>query len=70
MDTITVEILEDGTLKTSTDVVSAANHGNAEKFLLDLGRGMGGNVKRIRKGHTHTHSHAHSHAHGSHTHTH
>jgi hypothetical protein len=45
MDTITVEILADGSLKTATDAVSAANHSNAEKFLMDLAQGMGGKVQ-------------------------
>jgi hypothetical protein len=68
MDTITVEILADGSLKTATDAVSAANHSNAEKFLMDLAQGMGGKVQRVRKGHhTHTHKHGHSHTH-KHTH--
>ncbi len=33
IDRFTVEILEDGTIKTTTDAVSAANHDNAEQFL-------------------------------------
>lgn len=32
-DTIQVEILPDGTIKTETDVVSAANHLTADNFL-------------------------------------
>jgi len=32
-DTFTVEILPDGTVKTTTDPISAANHQSAEAFL-------------------------------------
>jgi len=71
-DVIEIEILADGSLKTSTGRVSAANHGNAEKFLLDLARGCGGQTTRTRKvtglgiavhGHSHVHGgQVHSHA--------
>lgn len=41
-DTIQVEILPDGTLKTETDSVSAANHCNADDFLKEMFRLSGG----------------------------
>ena len=64
-DNIEIEFLPDGSLKISTDKVSAPNHSNAEKFLLDLARGMGGKTTRTRKAgavHSHTHKHSHKHS--------
>jgi hypothetical protein len=62
-DTLTIEILEDGTIKTSSDAVSAANHESAEQFLRAIARLAGGETTReARKDvkHAHVHSHAHS----------
>jgi hypothetical protein len=64
-DVINVEILADGTLKITTDQVSAANHSKAEEFLKDLEQSCGAPATRTkRKGagpvHVHhgvTHSH-------------
>lgn len=64
-DKIEIEILEDGTIKTSTDKVSMANHSSAEGFLKFVGRLCGGLVQRVRKGGKH-----HGHAHGEHEHEH
>ena len=61
-DNVEVEVLEDGTLKFSTDKISGANHANAEAFLAEVGRMLGGKVERRRKQGTarqHTHEHAH-----------
>jgi hypothetical protein len=68
MDAITIEILEDGTLKITTDAVSGANHLNAEKLMASTVAAMGGEVKRERRkeGMRHTHTHTH----GGHTHSH
>ena len=61
-DVINVEILEDGTLKITTDRVSMANHGNAEALIRQLVSGSGGNATRVRKtGHAHTQEHSHEH---------
>lgn len=64
-DTITVEILPDGTIKTETDTVSAANHTTAEGFLKEMFRLAGGKTevrfKRpvpIVEGAHHHHHHA------------
>ena len=64
-DDIEIEILEDGTIKSTTNPVSGANHANAEQFLALMGRMAGGETTRVRKGtaHTHTHGHAHTHDH-------
>ena len=66
MDAIKITILEDGTIKTETDKVSAANHGNAEGFLREMFKLAGGNSEmRFKRGtmsvtekaHDHEHSH-------------
>jgi hypothetical protein len=62
-DTLRIEILADGTLKTTTDPVSAANHSNAEQFLKRIDELAGGAVEiKAREGARH-HHHEH-HAHG------
>lgn len=57
-DEIAIEILEDGTIKSSTDPISGANHGNAEQFLRYMGT-LGGGETSIKKkaGHAHHHHH-------------
>lgn len=49
-DRIMVEILDDGTLKTTTDPVSAANHQNAEQFLADTQGALGGKTDIKKRG--------------------
>jgi hypothetical protein len=67
-DELQIEILEDGTIKTTTSKISMANHKAADLFLEMLAKELGGSVtkqKRSQKsGHVHTglsHSHDHSH---------
>lgn len=63
-DVIEIEVLEDGTIKTSTNKVSMPNHANAEAFLRDMARMAGGEVERKRKtGHAHHDHHGHEHHH-------
>lgn len=62
-DTFTVEILPDGTVKTTTDPISPANHQSAEAFLAGVQHLTGGEVKRTRRGNTHSHTHHHHHEH-------
>lgn len=60
IDKIKITILKDGTIKTVTDPVSAANHDNAESFLKSMARLAGGATKRERrtdKKHAHVHTH-------------
>ena len=59
-DDIHIEILPDGTIKTSTDKIGQANHANAEDFLKDMARLAGGEttMKRNPKAHGHQHQHA------------
>ena len=45
-DKLTLEILPDGTIKSTADGVSAANHDNAENFLRNVATLAGGQVTR------------------------
>lgn len=56
-----IEILPDGTIKTTTDPISPANHQSAEAFLSQVTTLAGGAVSRQRRGHSHAHTHAHEH---------
>ena len=67
-DIINVEILEDGSLKMTTDAISMPNHLAAESFLKEVARLTDGKVNRQRRGHAH-HTHGHHHGH-THDHTH
>ena len=74
-DNIQIEILEDGTIKITTDPISGANHANAEGFLNFMARMAGGETSREHRKdkavtHTHSHGHTHTHSHGGHTHSH
>jgi len=60
IDTLTIEILGDGTIKTTSDMVSSTNHESAEQFLRGMARLSGGETtrevrKNVRHGHTHVH---------------
>ncbi len=66
-DTMRIEILEDGTIKTTTDPISAPNHQSAEGFMRDLAQLAGGETTRKAR-HGHTHAHTHTHAEADHTH--
>ena len=69
-DKIIIKVLEDGTIRTETDKVSAPNHGNAESFLRKMFELAGGFITRKAK-HSHTHAHGHEHTHeDEHEHTH
>jgi len=48
-DVMQVEILPDGTLKTTTDPISGANHQSAEEFLKGITELAGGQATRTRK---------------------
>lgn len=45
-DKLTLEILPDGTIKSTADGVSAANHDNAENFLRNVATLAGGKITR------------------------
>ena len=67
-DILNITVLDDGTIKTTSDAVSAPNHASAEAFLKMVGRLAGGTVKRERRkdAHQHTHPHGHEHVHEGH----
>jgi hypothetical protein len=61
-DKMRVTILDDGSLKIETDKVSSANHTNAEGFIREMVRMMGGkqSVKnKVMHGHVHDEQHEH-----------
>lgn len=65
MDNLTIEILEDGTIKTTSDAVSGPNHANAEQFLKHMATMAGGETVRVKRKDAHSHTH-HGHAEGDH----
>lgn len=71
-DIMRVEILPDGTIKTTTDPISGANHQTAENFLKTVTTLTGGDVTRQKRGNTHHHHHGHTHTHdhADHNHSH
>ena len=58
IDKIEIEILADGTLKMTTDKISAPNHGNFEALIREIVAMAGGEYTSKQKhgtvGHTHT----------------
>lgn len=63
-DKMEIEVLDDGTLKISTDQISTANHTNAEGLQRELIKVSGGEVDRQKKAGMHYHEHGgvyHSH---------
>jgi hypothetical protein len=67
-DNIQIEVLDDGTIKVTTDPISGANHANAEGFLNFMARMAGGETTRSKRTdkpvtHTHTDHHGHKHTH-------
>lgn len=70
-DTMRITILEDGTIRTETDKISAAAHQSAEGFLKGITSLTGGEASRKAKhGHQHTHHGQHAHAGHGHDHNH
>lgn len=62
IDRLVIEILGNGTIKTTSDRVSVANHDNAEQFLRAMARMAGGETKRearkdVKAHHQHVHDH-------------
>jgi len=72
MEKMSVKILKDGTVKSTTGEVGAENHQNAEAFLALISRLTGGPVARDRRGGRddahHSHDASHHHGAGGHTH--
>lgn len=75
-DTMKIEILADGTIKTTTDPISGPNHQSAERFLKGMADLAGGETTREKRTDVHRHHHhhhgelEHTHEHGEHEHEH
>ena len=50
MDTMKIEILEDGTIRIETDRISAINHTTAEALMRNVAMAAGGQQHRKHKG--------------------
>lgn len=66
-DIITVDILDNGDLRITTDQISAGNHRNADDLLKTL-EALAGGKTTIKKRHGHRHQHGHEHTHTHHKH--
>jgi hypothetical protein len=49
-DEIEIDVLDDGTVKFTTDKISGPNHQDAESFLAMITRGCNGPSRRIKIG--------------------
>lgn len=73
MDTLRIEILVDGTIKTVSDPISAPNHDNAARFVKAMSLLAGGETKvekrtdaeALARVKHHKHDHGHSHEEGT-----
>lgn len=68
MDSIMMEILEDGTITVKTSAISDANHMSADELMAEVDRLMGGLVRIIPNKDAQNASHAHVHGPATHTH--
>lgn len=58
LDTMEIEILDDGSIVVKTEGISSRNHMSADEFVSDVSRLSGGATsKEKRKEHKHTHTH-------------
>jgi hypothetical protein len=63
-DRIEVKVTEDGRYRADVaGSISSVNHGNADSFLKDIARCLGGLLKITSHGHAHAHTHDHAHEH-------
>lgn len=62
-DIVNIEILPDGTIKSTTDPISPANHSSADKFFRLMAELAGGEQTRTRRSQRHVHTHEHTHDH-------
>lgn len=60
---MTVEVLEDGTIKVTTGDMSGVDHKRADDFLKMMATLAGGTVKVDKAKHGKHHHHAHGHDH-------
>jgi len=63
LDNLQIEILADGTIKTTTDQVSGPNHQTAEQFLKMVAQLTGGETTRTKRKESHSHVHSHERGH-------
>jgi hypothetical protein len=64
LDTMTMTILDDGTIKTVTSDMSGANHSSADDLIKSVEKLAGGVAKVAKRGdHRHGHGHHHDHVH-------
>lgn len=68
LDELQIEVLADGTIKSTSNKIGQANHQNAEAFLKELARLVGGPTVTQKIGKAHHHRHEHEHAHEGHSH--
>lgn len=62
-DEIALEILDNGTIRVSTDQISPANHLSADQFLKLLSELAGGGITKTKNRKSHIPTHQHDHAH-------
>lgn len=62
-DVIEVEVLSNGIVKVTTDVISSANHTNAEGLLEAIKSAAGGETLMEPRHDVHEHGHHHHHEH-------
>jgi hypothetical protein len=60
-DAMTIEILEDGTVKVTTEKVSDVNHLSADNLLKHLEKILGGDTTSEKRPDAHAHAHHHHH---------
>lgn len=58
-DMIEIEVLEDGTIKITTDAISPANHLSADSFLKMIEQLAGGEITKQKNRKTHGQIHQH-----------
>jgi len=66
IDTLKIEILADGTIRTVTDPVSKPNHDSADQFLKAIDTLAGGEVIITAREGAHKHTHEHHEKAGEH----
>ncbi len=57
MDSISIEILDDGTIKVTTEGIQDANHISADTLLSQMETLLGGSVTKIKNPEKHKHQH-------------
>jgi hypothetical protein len=66
-DRITFRVLNDGTVRITSDRISGANHASADALVKGVEGLMAGDTEVHRRA-DHAHAHVHDHAHEGHSH--